>query len=62
MQSKFDPLLSLYFFSFPPCLKSSSPSADTALTVVFPATINFTFAKMSDQSSKTVNGTCSLTQ
>lgn len=51
-----------FYFSFPPFLKSSTPSADTCLTDFFPETISLTIVKIDDQSSKIVNGTFSLTQ
>ena len=51
-----------YYFSISPFLKFSTPSADTCLTDFFPETISLTIAKIDDQSSKTVNGTFSLTQ
>jgi len=52
----------LYFFSFPPRLKSSKPSVETFFTSVFPETMSVTVAKIEDQSSKIVNGTFSFTQ
>ena len=51
-----------FYFSFPPLLKSSTPSADTCFTDFFPETISLSIAKIDDQSSKIVNGTFSLTQ